>query len=207
MILLLASFLVLLTWVTLANRVLSVSIPPESIELSNKIAYQFHDTAIPDYVFKYGTFLPSCKTKTYTDKPTAPLVYLDREETYFPSDISRHIRKTHPTYNFTDVPLTEKPTLDNLSNLNSHLDSEHIYLTSTKNVIDLPKFLQGKKPDAKTLQTHHAKSCAVIVVEKEDGIVDAFYMYFYSFNAGPHALGSVVGNHVGDWQVSLPLIL
>lgn len=135
------------------------------------------------------------------------MVYLDKQETYFPSDLVKHIKKTHPTQNFTDVPLKnpkEKLTLDNLS---SQLpNAENVFLTSNKNVIDLPKFLQGKKPDSKTLQTHHAKTAAVIVVEKGDGIVDAFYMYFYSFNAGPHALGHVAGNHVGDWYVVFPLV-
>ena len=144
--------------------------------------------------------------------PIAPLVYLDKKETYNPSDIAKHVKKTHPAQNFTTLLPNSKFTLDNLSDLNKLNNSKHIFLTAIKDnekkgdEIKIRKFLHGKEPDAKTLQTHRAESAAVIVVEKDDGIVDAFYMYFYSFNAGPHALGHVAGNHVGDWYVSLSIL-
>jgi hypothetical protein len=44
-----------------------------------------------------------------------------------------------------------------------------------------------------------AISCVIVVVEKENGVEDAFYFYFYSFNEGPSALGHQAGNHLGDW--------
>lgn len=137
---------------------------------------------------------------------TAPLVHLDQKEIYFPSDLARHLKKTHPSQNFTALLPNSKYTLDNLSELNQLNDSEHVFLTAIKGEengeeIKLRKFLHGQKPDEKTLQTHRAECAAVIVVEKGEGIVDAFYMYFYSFNAGPHALGHTVGNHVGDWYI------
>ncbi|KAI5283700.1 Vacuolar protein sorting-associated protein 62 [Ascosphaera aggregata] len=43
----------------------------------------------------------------------------------------------------------------------------------------------------------------LIVVDKGDGIVDAFWFYFYSFNLGNVVLGIRFGNHVGDWEHSL----
>ncbi|KAF2487213.1 hypothetical protein BDY17DRAFT_243587 [Neohortaea acidophila] len=40
----------------------------------------------------------------------------------------------------------------------------------------------------------------LVVVPKEDGIVDAFWFFFYSFNLGQKVLGIRFGNHVGDWE-------
>ncbi|KAI5304413.1 Vacuolar protein sorting-associated protein 62 [Ascosphaera pollenicola] len=44
---------------------------------------------------------------------------------------------------------------------------------------------------------------ALIVVDKGDGIVDAFWFYFYSFNLGNVVLRIRFGNHMGDWEHSL----
>ena len=43
----------------------------------------------------------------------------------------------------------------------------------------------------------------IIVVDKGNGIVDAFYMYFYSFNQGPSVYGHELGDHLGDWYAHL----
>ena len=43
----------------------------------------------------------------------------------------------------------------------------------------------------------------LVVVDKGDGIVDAFWFYFYSFNLGNVVLNVRFGNHVGDWEHSL----
>lgn len=43
----------------------------------------------------------------------------------------------------------------------------------------------------------------LIVVDKGDGIVDAFWFYFYSFNLGNVVLRIRFGNHVGDWEHSV----
>lgn len=124
---------------------------------------------------------------------------LDKEDIYYPSDIATHVVNTHATINFTAVRGAPKPlSLDNLHLLNE-LGGESIYLTSIENVIKLPKFLGGKKPDTKTLQTKDAFSCVIICVDKGNGILDAFYMYFYTFNEGPIGFGHRVGNHLGDW--------
>ncbi|KAK5169038.1 Vacuolar protein sorting-associated protein 62 [Saxophila tyrrhenica] len=40
----------------------------------------------------------------------------------------------------------------------------------------------------------------LIVVPKKDGVVDAFWFFFYSFNLGQKVFNIRFGNHVGDWE-------
>jgi len=40
----------------------------------------------------------------------------------------------------------------------------------------------------------------LIVVDKGNGVVDAFWFYFYSYNLGNVVLNVRFGNHVGDWE-------
>lgn len=129
----------------------------------------------------------------------APLVFLDSGDEFYPSDMAAHVSNAHPTMNFTPVKdAPEGLTLDNLNDLND-LGGDSIYLTSTTLLTNLPNYLHGQKPDKKTLQTENAVSCVIALANKEDGILDAFYIYFYTFNDGPRALGHQVGNHLGDW--------
>jgi hypothetical protein len=43
----------------------------------------------------------------------------------------------------------------------------------------------------------------LVLVDKGNGILDAFWFYFYSYNLGTTVLGIRFGNHVGDWEHSL----
>lgn len=43
----------------------------------------------------------------------------------------------------------------------------------------------------------------LIVVDKGDGIVDAFWFFFYSYNLGNLVFNIRFGNHVGDWEHTL----
>ncbi|MDN6412086.1 MAG: Vps62-related protein, partial [Yaniella sp.] len=40
----------------------------------------------------------------------------------------------------------------------------------------------------------------LVVMDKGNGIVDAFWFYFYSFNLGNTVANVRFGNHVGDWE-------
>lgn len=59
-------------------------------------------------------------------------------------------------------------------------------------------------PAASTYQPNekgYSKAPAVLIlVDKGDGIVDAFWFFFYSYNLGQTVLNIRFGNHVGDWE-------
>ena len=106
---------------------------------------------------------------------------------------------TKPELNF--APITNAPsplTLSNLGSLNA-LGGKDVYLTSVDDITTNPAWLNGVKPDGSG-KTNGAVSSAVIVNDKGDGTVDAFYMFFYAFNPGPPVLGQPVNNHVADWE-------
>ncbi len=138
----------------------------------------------------------------------APLVYLDQNELYLPSDIGTQLKHTTPTINFTAIKNAPSPlTLSNLNELDpiasctaDDIGGCPLYLTSNDNVASNPSWLYGVSPDPVTGETVGAKSCAIIVTDHGNGVVDAFYMYFYAFNLGLTVLGQVLGDHVGDWE-------
>ncbi|KAF2202175.1 hypothetical protein GQ43DRAFT_6208 [Delitschia confertaspora ATCC 74209] len=128
----------------------------------------------------------------------APLSYLFSGEKYFPSDIGAQLSNTVPQVNYAAVPNSPNP-LD-LNNLNS-LGAD-VYLTSKDDITKNPAWLTGVKPDASG-KTNDAVSAAVIVNDKGNGVVDAFYMYFFAYDWGGTVLGITelnFGNHVGDWE-------
>ncbi|TVY62275.1 putative vacuolar protein sorting-associated protein TDA6 [Lachnellula suecica] len=43
----------------------------------------------------------------------------------------------------------------------------------------------------------------LVLVDKGNGILDAFWFYFYSYNLGTTVLNIRFGNHIGDWEHSL----
>lgn len=95
--------------------------------------------------------------------------------------------------------------LRNLNALNAldGANGKNVYLTSKADITSTPepRWLQGDVPDGSG-KTLNATSCAVIVVDKADGIVDTFYMYFYAYNWGTivNIINQNLGNHVGDWE-------
>lgn len=80
-------------------------------------------------------------------------------------------------------PITGAPdpvTLNNLDLLNS-LGNTSVYLTSKEgiNANPVPVWLQGVKPDEKG-ETKEAVSSVIITRDHDNGVVDAFYFYFYA---------------------------
>lgn len=131
----------------------------------------------------------------------APLVWLDVREIYFPSDLAAHVENTTPNINATTIlnPPAQL-TLDNLDRLNSYgSNGTNVYLTSDEDVTTKPKWLNGEKPDSKGA-TKESTSAVVIINDHGSGVVDVFYMYFYSFNRGNTVYTHDLGNHIGDWE-------
>lgn len=113
-----------------------------------------------------------------------------------PSDLNTHISHTNPQINFSTVSAPSPLDLSNLNQLSSD-----VYLTSKDDITTNPQWLKGVRPDGNGKMD--GSSVAVIVNDKGNGNVDAFYMFFYSYNWGGEVLGLSslnFGNHVGDWE-------
>ncbi|KAH8726516.1 hypothetical protein GQ44DRAFT_613808, partial [Phaeosphaeriaceae sp. PMI808] len=59
-----------------------------------------------------------------------------------------------------------------------------------------PRRLMGKK----VIGGRSGAPAVLIVVPKDDGVVDAFWFFFYSYNLGNAVFNVRFGNHVGDWE-------
>jgi len=111
---------------------------------------------------------------------------------------------TTPFLNYTPVASPAgHATLWNLDEYNKFGD--HVYLTSDDDPSNPPSWLRGDRnvpsgaPGSKDDIGLSTAPGIIIWTEKEGGIVDAFYFYFYSFNLGNTVAGWRFGNHVGDW--------
>lgn len=56
---------------------------------------------------------------------------------------------------------------------------------------------KGYKPDAKG---YSAAPAVLVLVDKGEGVLDAFWFFFYSYNLGQTVLTMRFGNHVADWE-------
>lgn len=134
---------------------------------------------------------------------SAPLLYLYSKDPYRPSDIGTQLVSTTPKkHNQAALPAGSVPsplTLDNLDQLNALGNGgSDIYLTSNDDVSTNPEWLLGVTPDSEG-KVHNAKTCVIIVAEKDNGIVDVFYVYFYAYNWG----GEVLDQNLGELRFHL----
>ncbi|KAE8150489.1 hypothetical protein BDV25DRAFT_154325 [Aspergillus avenaceus] len=145
---------------------------------------QLSTTAIPSYVLEY-----------------APLVWLHSEETYWPSDIREQLVHTTPKVDWKLIEGAPSPvTLNNLNELNQ-LGNTSVYLTSQESIDadPQPTWFEGVKPDENGKTGSTVTSC-IVTYDHGDGILDAFYFYFYAYNQGNTVLTMEFGNHIGDWE-------
>ena len=185
----------------------------EDAKYNPTIATEHHEvlTEIPQFVLDY-----------------APFVHLYSEEKFWPCDIAEHLLHTTPDLNYT--PIEDEQQVSNLTNLdelNEYENGRHVFLTSNDNVEDRPDWLGGQKnipnefsenicdevrchsklmqaPIGRRSQGGRSDAPAVLVtVNKGDGVVDAFWFFFYSYNLGNVVLNVRFGNHVGDWEHTL----
>ncbi len=124
---------------------------------------------------------------------------------------------TTPYLNFTPIGSHYRQlNLTSLNELNEY--GRFTYTQSDDNVEDRPKWMTGDRnvpveldnervsgdDDALLPKTRRrGRSDAptiLVVINKGDGIVDAFWFFFYSFNQGNKVLNIRFGNHLGDWE-------
>ncbi|KAF2709729.1 hypothetical protein K504DRAFT_467679 [Pleomassaria siparia CBS 279.74] len=165
----------------LLNSVISLSVLVAGIRATPVKHQQRQAPAgVPDFVLKH-----------------APVVYLHSSETYLPSDIQSQLSNSVPEVNYNEVPAPSPLDLNNVNALGGD-----VWITSKDDITKDPEWIKGVKPDGNG-KTNNAVTAAIIVNDKGDGNVDAFYMYFYAYNYGGNVLGSKklnFGNHVGDWE-------
>ncbi|CDR40758.1 CYFA0S05e04104g1_1 [Cyberlindnera fabianii] len=136
-----------------------------------------------------------------------PLVHLYTEEKYLPYDISEFVKNFHLEHRNHTVIHGSGLTLDYLSSVaqDENIDDRNTFMTSDTDFSEDPDWLTGKfnKPDLVTGKIKNAPA-VLVVVDKGNGWVDAYWFYFYSFNLGPFVMGhGPYGNHIGDWEHSL----
>ncbi|EGV64733.1 Vacuolar protein sorting-associated protein 62 [Yamadazyma tenuis] len=160
---------------------------PPIVDNPTPFQRSIQDGEVPDYILEY-----------------APVVHLYSEERYLPYDIGKFVTHFHVEYdNGTTVPGTEANM--NLKKLSELPEEEDYFLTSNSDFDSDPEWITGikNKPSLATGEIKDAPA-VLIVVDKGNGWVDAYWFYFYSFNLGPFVMGSgPYGNHVGDWEHSL----
>ena len=127
-----------------------------------------NDGEVPEYCIKY-----------------APLVHLYSEEKYLPYDIAEYVKHFHVEYdNGTTITGTESQmSLAKLALLSEMSQTNDIYMTSNTDFDNDPEWITGvkNKPSLISGETKNAPA-TVIVVDKGNGWVDAYWFYFYSFN-------------------------
>lgn len=146
-----------------------------------------------------------------------PLVHLYSEERYWPSDITDYVKHFHlRDSNDELVELKDgEVNLTCLSSLREQYEyafknsssktirSEDLYMTSNEDFSRNPSWLIGSQPEYGTGLLKDAPAI-LLIVDKGNGWVDAFWFYFYPFNWGPYIMGyGPWGNHLGDWEHSL----
>ena len=158
----------------------------------------------------------------------APYVYLHKDEEFWPSTMEEHFLHSTPALNYTPIQKDELQAALNLSNLdqlNAFERGRNVFLTSDDDVEDRPDWLGSAQniPEAyPSPKNEHSRwfgtdsrskdkkatgsggrsqaPAILITVDKGNGIVDAFWFFFYSYNLGNIVLNIRWGNHVGDWE-------
>ncbi|KXG46120.1 Vacuolar protein sorting-associated protein 62 [Penicillium griseofulvum] len=118
-----------------------------------------------------------------------------------PSDIQQQLDHTKPNLNWTSIEGVQSPlTLNNLDTLNS-MGNTSVYLTSLEGIEADPEpaWFRGIKPDTDG-RTVDGTASIIVMADRGNGTVDAFYFYFYAFNKGGQVLGMEFGDHIGDWE-------
>ncbi|CCC70142.1 hypothetical protein NCAS_0E00720 [Naumovozyma castellii] len=164
-------------------------LPPWEINDDNRSLKE--DEPIPQYI------IDNC-----------PLIHLYSEERYWPSDIKDYVTHFH-LEDDSRTTFLKNLTLANLPRQWPKNESVTLqpnsssFMTSNTDFAKDPKWVLGEQPEYGTGLIKSAPA-VLIIVDKGNGWVDAYWFYFYPFNWGPYIMGyGPWGNHMGDWEHSL----
>lgn len=68
---------------------------------------------------------------------------------------------------------------------------------------EMEEIVKHKRGKGEEAGGRSSAPAVLVVVPKGNGVVDAFWFYFYSYNLGNKVLNVRFGNHVGDWEHSV----
>ncbi|KAJ5567165.1 hypothetical protein N7535_006471 [Penicillium sp. DV-2018c] len=94
-------------------------------------------------------------------------------------------------------PLQKEAASTQEPNMDDYLQAQEIL---EENIRDLRKRYGGKEIHDDSAGGRSDAPAILVVMDKGNGIVDAFWFYFYSFNLGNTVVNVRFGNHVGDWE-------
>ncbi|KAL4873615.1 hypothetical protein BDV12DRAFT_182383 [Aspergillus spectabilis] len=110
----------------------------------------------------------------------APLVWLHSEDPYRPSSFAKQLQHNVPKVDYAALEgIGGSLTLDNLNQLNA-LGNESVYLSSNEGIEadPQPEWFYGAEIDSNGQASD--TSSVIIVHDRGNGEVDAFYFYYYS---------------------------
>ncbi|OQE43185.1 hypothetical protein PENCOP_c003G06610 [Penicillium coprophilum] len=93
-----------------------------------------------------------------------------------------------------DFQMQQEAAAEHQTNTDEHLQTQQILKEEIRKRYGGEKIYNdgaGGRSDAPAI---------LVVMDKGNGIVDAFWFYFYSFNLGNTVVNVRFGNHVGDWE-------
>ncbi|KAL3471704.1 hypothetical protein BJX99DRAFT_236988 [Aspergillus californicus] len=109
----------------------------------------------------------------------------------FPDDTPENRAKWYDT----QLPLQDRKVEDIL------LDDLGYTIPREKKIRDELRRRYGGEPvSVQAIGGRSDAPAILLVVDKGNGIMDAFWFYFYSFNLGNVVLNVRFGNHIGDWE-------
>lgn len=87
-----------------------------------------------------------------------------------------------------------------LANALADMDPEHLFGEGSELEEELRKRYGGQRIHVEKTGGRSNAPAVLLVIDKGNGIVDAFWFYFYSFNLGNVVFDVRFGNHIGDWE-------
>lgn len=141
----------------------------------------------------------------------APLVWLDKEEEFWPGNVMVHLQNVHAENSKGDkveIPAEAKAKGGASWLAHPSINKGDVFLAynTDPRVHTAKKITTLTSPDCKPHgDSRKSNSVSFIVtVDKSKelgaGFVDVFYFYFYPYNFGASVVGIHFGNHIGDWE-------